>query len=67
LPITVLVAVTLTFATNRYRATTEAALCVLAACAIASLVDALRSRTRAADVDLTAPAAATEPVPAPTP
>jgi 4-amino-4-deoxy-L-arabinose transferase-like glycosyltransferase len=67
LPITVLVAVTLTFATNRYRATTESALCVLAACAIASLVDALRSRTRAADVDLTAPAPATEPVPAPAP
>ncbi len=67
LPVTVLVAVTLTFATVRYRATAESVLCVLAACAIASLVDALRARTHTADVDLTAPAApvaATEPLPA---
>jgi 4-amino-4-deoxy-L-arabinose transferase-like glycosyltransferase len=67
LPVTVLVAITLTFATGRYRATAESVLCVLAACAIASLVDALRSRPRAADVDLTAPVATTEPLPAPTP
>jgi 4-amino-4-deoxy-L-arabinose transferase-like glycosyltransferase len=65
--VTVFVAVTLTFATNRYRATSETALCVLAACAIASLVDALRARPRERDVDLTAPEAPLEPVPAPTP
>jgi 4-amino-4-deoxy-L-arabinose transferase-like glycosyltransferase len=67
LPITVLVAITLTFATNRYRATTESVLCVLAACAIASLVDAIRSRPLTADVDLTAPEATSVPLPAATP
>ena len=66
LPITVWVAITLTFATTRYRATTETVMCVLAACAVVSAFEALRSRQPAHDVDLTAPEAADVGVPAAT-
>jgi 4-amino-4-deoxy-L-arabinose transferase-like glycosyltransferase len=65
LPVTVLTAITLTFATTRYRATMETVVCVLAATAVVSFVDALRASRAAPLVDLTAP----EPVldaPAPT-
>jgi hypothetical protein len=55
LPVTVLTAITLTFATTRYRATMETVVCVLAATAIVSFVDALRSGRPAPVVDLTTP------------
>jgi 4-amino-4-deoxy-L-arabinose transferase-like glycosyltransferase len=42
LPVTVWVAITLTFATNRYRATMETVVCVLAACALVSFFQRLR-------------------------
>jgi hypothetical protein len=54
LPITVWFAITLTFATTRYRATSETVMCVLAACAIVSAFEALRTRRPTHDVDLTA-------------
>jgi 4-amino-4-deoxy-L-arabinose transferase-like glycosyltransferase len=65
-PVTVLMAITLTFATNRYRATTEGVLCVLAGITIAAVWDALTARRPARDVDLTEPHRATPAVPAPT-
>jgi 4-amino-4-deoxy-L-arabinose transferase-like glycosyltransferase len=54
LPVTVLTAITLTFATTRYRATMETVVCVLAATAIVSFVDALRAGRATPVVDLTA-------------
>jgi hypothetical protein len=62
LPGTVLVAITLTFATTRYRATMETVMCVLAACALAAVSEALRARRTVhvdrADSDLAAAAVA---------
>jgi 4-amino-4-deoxy-L-arabinose transferase-like glycosyltransferase len=65
LPVTVWVAITLTFATTRYRATMETVLCVLAACAIAALIDATRA-PRARELDVTADGADVVAVPATT-
>jgi 4-amino-4-deoxy-L-arabinose transferase-like glycosyltransferase len=67
LPVTVWVAITLTFATTRYRATMETVLCVLAACAIAAFVDARRRPAVTPDLDLTEPGPATVGVPATAP
>ena len=53
LPVTVLTAITLTFATTRYRATMETVVCVLAATAVVSFVDALRAGGSTQIVDLT--------------
>ncbi|MDQ1519749.1 MAG: hypothetical protein QOI55_822 [Actinomycetota bacterium] len=65
LPVTVWVAITLTFATNRYRATAETVMCVLAAAALVSIFDALRARRDVATVDLTALDTPALDVPAP--
>jgi hypothetical protein len=65
LPVTVFVAITLTFATTRYRATMETVMCVLAGCAIAALVDATRARHASRDLDLTVAEAPAVGVPSP--
>src|SRR5262249_10180892 len=55
LPVTVLTAIPLTVATTRYRATMETVVCVLAATAIVSFVDAMRAGRTTPVVDLTTP------------